>query len=541
MRKRALSILMIIVTSHFLCSQTTYDQVYNIFQTNCAFGYCHSNGSQVAGLDLQGSGANPQSVVWNNLYNADPTNSFAASKGYKRIYPGDPYRSSLFRKINHGMDDFISLDPFEGSNMPSLELKDREKELIRQWILFGSPDTGNVVDTTLIGQYYDGYGVDGITNRPNAPHIDSGFQIKLGPFFLYANDEHEYYYKYPLDNDSIEVNRVFSDLGQTYSHHLIIYRFITPDTSYDYGLREDNAHANVDIVTAHQETETISLPEGTAFAWHENTVLDLNTHYINYHPSKVLKCENYINVYTQPKNTALHEMNSQLHANTLIYIPNDSTDYTFTQPLFDPVNTQNIYVWSMYTHTHQWGKDYDVWMRNPNGSKGDKVYDASFMNGDPNGVQIGYDYQHPPTRRWEYPFLTTAVNEGLIHEAVYNNTGPNDVTFGLTSDDEMMVFVLMYVEDTTGLGNVLSNIPETGNLDIANVYPNPSSNLFHFRLNKIEENLVIKVFDLSGKMLLSKALIYGEPCAVSTPSSGLFIYKIEKESKTLKTGKLIAY
>ena len=55
-------------------------------------------------------------------------------------------------------------------------------------------DTNIVVDTTLIGQYYDGYGVDGMQVDPNPPHVDSGFQIKLGPFFLYANEEHEYYY-----------------------------------------------------------------------------------------------------------------------------------------------------------------------------------------------------------------------------------------------------------------------------------------------------------------------------------------------------------
>jgi hypothetical protein len=475
--KKNLILLVFILPLMFVSSaQDTYDLVYNIFQNSCA-AYCHGGGG-AGGMDLSGSGPNAKSDVWNNLYNVSPTNSYAASKGYKRIFPGDPYRSSLFRKINHGMDDFVSLDPSEGSSMPSMELKDREKELIRQWILFGSPETGNVVDTALIGQYYDGQGVDGITSRPAAPHVDSGFQIKLGPYFLYANEEQEYYYKYLLNNaDTLEVNKVFSDLGQTYSHHLIIYRFITPDSSINIGLREDNAHANVDIVTAHQATESVSLPEGTAFSWESNTVLDLNTHYINYHPSKVLKCENYINVYTQSKNTALHEMHSELYANMLIYIPNDGNDYTFNQPIFDASNTQNIYVWSMYSHTHQWGKDYDVWMRNSNNTKGTQVYDASTMDGDPNGVQIGYDYQHPPTRRWEYPFLATPADEGFIHEAVFNNTGPNDVMWGLTSDDEMMVFVLMYLDDTTGLGGpaITSGQDPATDTKGLHIYPNPFS------------------------------------------------------------------
>ena len=84
-------------------AQSTYDLVYNLFQTNCA-GYCHSGGSASAGLDLMGTGSDPKSDVWNNLYDATPTNSYAAGQGYKRVFPGDPYRSMLFRKINHDMD-----------------------------------------------------------------------------------------------------------------------------------------------------------------------------------------------------------------------------------------------------------------------------------------------------------------------------------------------------------------------------------------------------------------------------------------------------
>jgi len=522
-------------------AQGTYDLVYNLFQTNCA-GYCHSGGSASGGLDLMGTGSDPKSDVWNNLYDATPTNSYAAGQGYKRVFPGDPYRSMLFRKINHDMDDFVSLHTNEGDPMPALELKDRDKELIRQWILFNSPETGNVVDTALIGQYYDGFGVDGIDTRPAPPASGEGFQIKLGPYFLYANEETEYYYKYHLKNsDTIEVNELYSELGQTYSHHLIIFRFLDGEAGIDEGLRDDNAHYNVDMVTAHQQTENVSLPPGTGFQWMPNTVLDLNTHYINY-SSSVLKCENYINIYTQEKNTALHHMQTGLYPNVGIFIPNDGNDYTFNKEEFES-SSENIYVWAMSSHTHQWGRDYDIWHRNPNGSKGSKIYDASNMDGDPSGVTIGFDYQHPPTRRWDYPFLSVPINEGFIHEAVFNNTGSNTVYWGPTSDDEMMIMGLMYLEDTTGLANYSQT-----SLDIEtnlrpknlNLYPNPNNG--HFMLDITNSNdLDFILTDISGKILYKAEISGNYKTLISLESlnKGVYIYELKDNEISIKKGKLL--
>ena len=301
------------IISAFLCvslninAQSTYDQVYDVFQTSCNYSSCHTNAFKAAGLDLEGSGPNAKAEVWNNLYNTDPTNTYALSKGYKRIYPGDPYKSTLFRKVNHGLDDFIELDPSEGSSMPqAMAIDDKKKELIRQWIIYNSPDTGSIVDVNLIDQYYDGHGVDAITNKIPPPPEGEGFQLKAGPFFLYAGGEIEHHYKYDVGNqDSIEIKGVYADLGQVYSHHFIVYRYRWGDTLVTPGLRglEDLDHYKITIMTTHQLSEEVMFPKGTAKRWAPNTSLDLNAHFINY-SSKVLKCENYYNVYTQPLNTA---------------------------------------------------------------------------------------------------------------------------------------------------------------------------------------------------------------------------------------------
>ncbi|HIF14290.1 MAG TPA: T9SS type A sorting domain-containing protein [Bacteroidetes bacterium] len=231
-----------------------------------------------------------------------------------------------------------------------------------------------------------------------------------------------------------------------------------------------------------------------------------------------------------------------LYPNISIYIPNDGNDYTFNKEEFDTSN-ENIYVWSMGSHTHQWGKDYDIWQRNIDGSKGDKIYDASNMDGDPSGVTIGFDYQHPPTRRWGYPFLDVPINEGFIHEAVFNNTGSNSVYWGPTSNDEMMIMGLMYLEDTTGL----ANYSETS-LDIEtdrisknlNLYPNPNNG--HFILDITKSNdLDFILTDISGKILY-KAEIKGNnktPISLESLNKGVYIYELKDNETSIKKGKLL--
>ncbi len=164
--------------------QNTWDLVYSDMQSSCATSGCHASGTAIGGLDLQGSGTDPQQAVYNNIVGVAPSNSFAANNGQQRIYPGDPYRSSIFRKMCDGLDDFVQLDGAEGGIMPPAGgLDETEKELVRQWILFGAPETGNVADTALIADYYNGNGVDGVPNPITAPDPSEGYQIKLGPFF----------------------------------------------------------------------------------------------------------------------------------------------------------------------------------------------------------------------------------------------------------------------------------------------------------------------------------------------------------------------
>ena len=104
-------------------------------------------------------------------------------------------------------------------------------------------------------------------------------------------------------------------------------------------------------------------------------------------------------------------------------------------------------------HTHQYGVGYKAYERSAlTKKKADMIYDASCPNGIPGCASPYFDYQHIPMRYFE-PLepLTMNIFNGLVHEASWINDGPQGVGFGVTSDDEMMVMVIMYTEDSTGV------------------------------------------------------------------------------------------
>ena len=117
--KQIFTFLFIITGFCFVKAQTTYKQVYTILQSNCATSNCHNNIDMAGSLDLEGVGANPtdkEDNVHANLFKVVPGNTVAASKDNYRVYPGDPYRSFLFRKISDGFSEDNPLEAGEGSH-----------------------------------------------------------------------------------------------------------------------------------------------------------------------------------------------------------------------------------------------------------------------------------------------------------------------------------------------------------------------------------------------------------------------------------------
>lgn len=489
-----------------IVAQSTYNDVYTIFQAKCVS--CHNSNNLAGSLNLDDSA----SVVYSNIINVNTSNTVALAKNNKLVFPGDPNRSFILRKCIDVLTTENGLETGEGSPCPqdtTTVLSNKDVELIRQWIFAGAPQTGVVVDTTVISKYYSGLGINNTPAQHPIPTEPGAFQIHIGKIFMDSNTETEYFLKYDLKlPDTLEVNRI-EVFMPAHSHHFLIYKFEPgEETGYADGVRTQNpltgegsSSGNNTLVSAWQYSDNMLLPSGTAYEWLNTTVLDLNHHLFNPYPDSVTANDVYINVYTQPKHTADYIMYCELIDNTNIFIFNNSNDYTFTKSDYDS-NAGNMWnVWLLSSHTHKYGKDYDIYKRNPGGSKGDKLYEG-FYNIDYSFDQGYYDWEHPPTRKFD-PLLEINPRNGLIQEAVFNNDGPLPVTFGLTTNDEMMLYFIQYTIGTPITTGINENKANSFSI---NSYPNPfgASTQITYSLDK-PSTVSITVMDMLGKKVATIA------------------------------------
>lgn len=551
MKKVHLFSLLVLITTIQLQAQSTALRVYDILQEKCVS--CHSNGSPAAALDLEGSGETTEAKladVYQRMLNATPDNDYAANKGYKYIYPGRADKSFLFRKINDGLEPLIQLNEAEATSndvhgSADLNISDVEKEMIRQWISYAAPATGTVVSESLIENYYNNNGVASFPDGPPAaPDASEGFQIKMGPFYLepggQAGSELEYFQKYELElPENVEVTRIEMAISD-YSHHLIIYNFGPGgDNNIPAGFRLEPDHSDISLVAAVQEATDLKLPEGTAFKWDNDIVLDLNSHYINYSATSTYQAEAYINIYTQPIGTAVQEMQTELIVKGWIPIPNNGDMITHTQHV-NP-NWGELFIWGLMGHTHKYGQGYQVYKRGFGGSEEELVYDASCPQGLPDCASPFYDYRHIPFTLYE-PLMpiTFSSSKGIIHKANYINDGPTAVNFGPTSDDEMMVLVMMFTTDTTGLTTTGTHQIDQpfGTIE---VFPNPMQDKTTIQLPTDLGTINFQLYDAMGRVVKTISGIRETQIELfrADLAKGMYMFRIEDEKGRFQSGKIL--
>lgn len=519
-----------ITFSGVLEAQSTFSQVYTIFQTNCATG-CHSGGNPSAQLDLGGT----EQEVYNELINVDPLNPAALAKGDKLVKPGHPNRSFLLRKC------YDDLEPSEGNAMPSVQsLDDAEIALIENWILFGAPETGEVVDYAVIQDYYNGEGLTEVVEVMEKPDPSEGFQIHLGSIYLEPQTEVEYFIKQDLGLSSdIEVTGLDVDINSS-SHHFLLYKFDEGTAgNYSDGLRLLGTEASdndVTLVSAWQFDNEITLPSGTAYFWEAGTNVDLNYHIVNYSLDSILKAELYCNVYTQESGIAEKEMYSDLvlYPPMSFYLPANGQDHVFSDEVYEPGSNVQLNVWMLSSHTHKYGTDYDIYKRNPDGTKGEQLYEG-FYDVDYNFNQGYYDWEHPAIAYFE-PFEPILYSEGFIHEAKFNNYGDDPVYFNVTTEDEMMLFFIQYTAD------ILETTNEIDRTSSFLVYPNPlkHSNEIFFEYS-VHEKALIELLDISGRTLYKEENYLSEGAnKIDLPELENGIYKLKiSGSKNVSVSSLI--
>ncbi len=493
-----------------------FTEVYELFQAKCAS--CHSGDAPEANLDLSGS----ESEVYQALMNAEIQNNAANDAGYAMVKPGHVRESFLFRKINNELDPEAMISNEEGTIMPVYQppLENYEIELVRQWIAAGAHETGETFSYDLIKQYYQEGGIANIAPLEK-PAEGEGFQIYLEPIFLEPGGETEFYNKIklniPEDQEVIGMEANIDD----FSHHFILYKYednfnaetIPQGRRYLSSTLFENLGIVFDIFTngfpvgIWQYNFKHELPRGTAYFWDEDATFDLNYHVKNYSQTQVMAAQVYLNVYTQPKGEAGIEMYAGLipygENNPLsLSIPNTGEDITYEMEMYGANSTDTVYFWLLQSHTHQLGVDFDMYLRNEDGSLGEQIYEG--MRDPEHEEYIGYyDYAHPPVLTYDDELLAVPWNQGLTHIATFNNSGDAPVNFGFTTNDEMFITYYHYTleklppqEEEPTNNNLLDSSFEF------NIAPNPfvESTQLSYTL-ETAANVEIKVYDVMGKLV----------------------------------------
>ncbi len=529
----------------------TFGEVVTLLNTNCASGYgCHSGDTPAFGLDFTVD----RDAIYEQLVGVAPGTAEAVNKGYELVKAGDPGRSFLYRKVNHGLHEDSNLGDDQGLSMPIAgPMQDHEIELIRQWILYGAKnDEETYISSDLLEDYYvNGNGLERI-EAPAPPAPGEGFQLHLGPIFLEPNGEVEYVYRYELQNEeSFEVNRINTIMNES-SHHFLFFKFNEgEENSQDNGLLEvgliSSATGEASAITSNTKmisgwaySKDIALPQGTAFTWNKDEVLKYNYHIKNYHQSAILPAELYINVYTQEAGTALHEMHSEFHLceEPLIFTlpPGETTlEWHFDQRYLDEAGANDIiHLWSMGAHTHQYGTDFDVYY-DDNGFF-EQIYEG-FYNPDYSFNQGFYDYSEPPFRFFD-EFFDFKASDGLQVYAAYNNTSGGNITTGLTTEDEMFGMFIQYltgdISDLADLEEEEDTISGIGDIPQKDwsIFPNPSTGNITLDLTQFNESVEVRIFNVLGETVYQQNFAANQ----STPqidlgeaASGFYLVQIKGE------------
>ena len=538
--KKTVSITILFISSLPLWGNDTWDIIQEtIWTPKCVM--CHVGGASFAeqsGLILT------ESVAYEELINVTPTNIHAAEEGLELVGTNgitSLYSSFLWEKINaNNYEHFYEEHPEYGSIMPlGLDfLTNGELEFIRQWIIAGAPETGEVADESLL--------LDTSTFEP--PEFspleipENGIQAHLPPFDVPPNFERELFYYVPLDTqDFVHVNRITTTMRPG-SHHFVVNTFdesssqYLPEPNVFRDVRNFDGTDNVSVLFQMQFHQFISgtqtrffdytFPQGIALKLDPSFGFDLNSHYANYSNDTIIG-EVYNNFYFSNIEDVEHVAEILMLNNTNIELPPFQESTLNTTYWVEEEFENKIKIFQLFSHAHKQNTEFKIFRVNQD----DPEYREL--------VYVSYDWEHPPVMRYDPP-MTFDIDEGLELEATYLNNTENTINFGLLSIDEMMIlFGLYYVSDelTTKDEDDTEIIPITYLLH--QNYPNPFNPITSLRYDLPEDGIVnITVYDIMGRIV--KTLVNNSQTAGyksiqwnatndrnEVVSAGLYLYTIQ--------------
>ena len=538
----------IVTNSLNLIAQTTYQEVYEIFQQNCTNG-CHTGVNPSGNLDLGAS----ESQVYTNLVDVIPANTYAAEiLKQKLVEPGYPERSYLLRKCNNGFDAQLALvNSAEGSPMPDGQpaLEDYEIEIIRQWILWGAEQNGTPVNADVIRNYYEIGGVSDV-DKPLTPEEEGleGYQVRFGPIFLNPGEEAEYIKQYRVVSDANkEVYRMIAAM-HPYSHHWVVSKLDSEyENQFEAGPMDVYTTSIQQIVVQHGSfvgiwaySKEIELPLGTAIYQDSSALLALNFHLANYNQDSICKASVYQNIYT-------HEVGSgnvELIAGTeqyggenpsILQIPPDGEEHVLTFSFTAPGET--YYFYALQGHTHSRGIDFDVYLRNPDGTKGEQIYEG-FYDEEYEFNTGWYDFSHAPIRLWNELFEVN-MDWGLLVEGTFINNTEDTIGNGMMTTEEMHSLYYLYTRERPSV-----SVEEVGGTSKSvSIYPNPSIDEVMILLNGDAELIDADcfVYDVFGRLVQAKFDLTGEKLTIPRDGlkPGIYHFTLFQDSKIIGQGRWV--
>lgn len=407
-----------------------------IFTPSCALSGCHASAQDASfaqhGLVLTAD------VAYQNLAGVSPKNTNALNDGLKRVKAFASSQSLLYYKLNsaaihHSGQQYGNPMPLGGQS-----LTDGQIEFVRRWIEAGAPKTGSVVDATLLDDKT-------VTTTPyvslSVPASGTGYQMAVPLFDIQPNFEREIFIRRMVGNTTdIYVSRYETKMRNG-SHHFVAYDFQNKNTLPSLNDVRDlrNPDNSLNILTALSMSNHVYLagsqaqyqdyvfPEGAALLIPAGASLDLNSHFVN-KTTSVMQGEAQINLYTVDKTTVKNVVQTLNLSNTNLAIPAGKTvtltkSFTFDKPRR---------VLTLTSHMHQLGVKFVIKIKG--GTRdGEIVYTST-------------DWQHPDIVTYTTP-IDLKKGEGLTSEITYTNTTTKDVSFGLTSEDEMGIIFGYYYEN----------------------------------------------------------------------------------------------
>lgn len=426
-------------TTDYAKYSSSYDLIQGeMWDVSCVS--CHSSGSSFAvqsDLVLTGDVSHAQ------LINRTPNNEAAKEDGLLLV--GDLgleslYTSFLWEKINApDQEHFYADHPQYGSLMPlGLEpLTNGQLEYIRQWILAGAPEDGELGNTDVLN---DTSRFKELPFEPLEVPLN-GFQIHVDPFEVQPNEDREIFIYQALNNEEPIYISEFEITMRSGSHHFILYNLdeslaqsLYPKEGFVRDVYQENGEYNLTtlfytqfhefVVGTQWPTTRYAYPEGVALKVPAQSGFDINSHYAN-RSDNVLTGEVYANIYTISESEVVHEAQILNLNHDSFFLP--AKEVTTVDRTFKFSETRRIF--QLWSHAHEHMEEFKVFI----------------AGGDRDGelVYVSTDWEHPPILQLDPP-LELGFAEGLKLEVRYNNWEDRDLTFGLRSTDEMMILFGAY-------------------------------------------------------------------------------------------------